>query len=89
MRPETRWVYEWEDPHFYTMLIQEWQTTASWTGYTWQDYKANLLRERGINVMSIAEYQMATKWGSSLSKFNVELLLMCNCVETMSLSIWV
>jgi hypothetical protein len=58
MQLETRWVCEWEEPHFYTMLVQEWQTTASWTGY-----KDNLLRERGINVMSTAEYQMATQNG--------------------------
>jgi hypothetical protein len=24
MQQEMRWVYEWEDPHFYTMLVQEW-----------------------------------------------------------------
>ena len=28
MQPPTRWVYEWEDLHFYTMLVQEWQTTS-------------------------------------------------------------
>ena len=21
MQPPTRWMYEWEDPHFYTMLV--------------------------------------------------------------------
>jgi hypothetical protein len=63
MKPPTRWVYEWEDPHFYNMLLQQWQTTAAWTGQTWQDYKAELLRVQGLNVMSTAEYQMATKMG--------------------------
>jgi hypothetical protein len=56
MQPPTRWVYEWEDPHFYNMLLQQWQTTATWTGQTWQDYKAELLRVQGLNVMSTAEY---------------------------------
>jgi hypothetical protein len=63
MKPPTRWVYEWEDPHFYNMLLQQWQTTAAWTGQTWQDYKAELLRVQGLNVMSTAEYQMATQMG--------------------------
>jgi hypothetical protein len=56
-------VYEWEDPHFYNMLLQQWQTTAAWAGQTWQDYKAELLRVQGLNVMSTAEYQMATQMG--------------------------
>jgi hypothetical protein len=45
------------------MLIQQWETTAAWTGQTWQDYKAELLRVQGLNVMSTAEYQMATQMG--------------------------
>jgi protein-disulfide isomerase-like protein with CxxC motif len=56
-------VYEWEDPHFYNMLLQQWQKTAAWTGQTWQDYKAELLRVQGLNVMSTVEYQMATQMG--------------------------
>jgi hypothetical protein len=56
-------VYEWEDPHFYNMSLQQWQTTAAWTGKTWQDYKAELLKVQGLNVMSTAEYQMATQMG--------------------------
>jgi hypothetical protein len=24
MQPPTRLVYEWEDPHFYNMLLQQW-----------------------------------------------------------------
>ena len=75
MQPPTRWVYEWEDPHFYTILVQEWETTSAWTGQSWQDYKADLLRVRGLNVMSIIEYQMASQMGCSHSY--VELLLMC------------
>ena len=63
MQPPTRWVYEWEDPHFYTMLVQEWQTTSAWTGQTWQHYKAELLRVRGIALMSNAEYQTASQMG--------------------------
>ena len=45
-----REVYEWEDPYFYTMLVQEWETTSAWTGQIWQHYKAELLRVRGIAV---------------------------------------
>jgi hypothetical protein len=62
-QPLTRWVYEWEDPHFYNMLLQQWQTTTAWTGQTWQDYKAEFLRVQGLNVMSTVEYQMATQMG--------------------------
>jgi hypothetical protein len=56
-------VYKWEDPQIYAMLIQQWETTAAWTGQTWQDYKAELLRVQGLNVMSTAEYQIATQMG--------------------------
>ena len=63
MQPPTRCVYEWEDPYFYTMLVQEWETTSAWTGQTWQDYKAELLKVRGLNVMSTAEYQMTSQMG--------------------------
>jgi hypothetical protein len=51
-QPQTTWVYEWEDPDFYNMLVGEWQTTSAWTGLTWQQYKGELLRTRGLNVMS-------------------------------------
>ena len=44
MQPPMRWVYEWQDPHWYAMLLQEWQTTSAWTGQTWQDFKAELLQ---------------------------------------------
>jgi hypothetical protein len=44
------------------MLLQEWQTTSSWTGQTWQDFKAELLQRQGLNVMSIAEYEMAKQY---------------------------
>jgi hypothetical protein len=56
-------VYEWEDPQFYAMLLQQWETTTAWTGQTWQDYKTELLRVQGLNVMSTAEHQMATQMG--------------------------
>jgi hypothetical protein len=36
---------------------------SSVAGQTWQDYKAELLRVQGLNVMSTAEYQMATQMG--------------------------
>jgi hypothetical protein len=63
MQPPTRWVYEWQDPYFYTMLVCEWQTTWLWTGQTLQDYKAELLRLRGLNVMFTAEYKMVSQMG--------------------------
>ena len=50
-------------PYFYTMLVQECETTSAWTGQTWQHYKAELLRVRGIAVMSTAEYQTASQMG--------------------------
>jgi hypothetical protein len=59
----TRWVYEWEDPQFYTMLVQEWETTLAWTDQTLQDYKAELLRVRGLNVMSTTKYQIVSQMG--------------------------
>jgi hypothetical protein len=62
-QPQTTWVYEWEDPKFYNMLVGEWQTTSTWTGLTGQQYKGELLRTRGLNVMSIAEYHSATQMG--------------------------
>jgi hypothetical protein len=51
------------------------QTTAAWTGQTWQDYKAELLRVQGLNVMSTAEYQMATQMGV-FPFLSVDLLLL-------------
>jgi hypothetical protein len=50
-------------PHFYNMLVSEWQTTSAWTGLTWQQYKGELLRVRGLNVMSIAEHRSASQNG--------------------------
>jgi hypothetical protein len=37
MQPPTKWVYEWEGPHFYTMIVHDWETTLAWTGQSWQD----------------------------------------------------
>ena len=48
---------------FYTMLVQKWETTSAWTGQTWQHYKAELLRVRGIAVMSTTEYQTTSQMG--------------------------
>jgi hypothetical protein len=58
-----QWVFEWEDPHFYEMLVTEWETTAAWTGQSWQDFKSELLSRRGINLMSLEEYTEATRMG--------------------------
>ena len=54
-----QWVYEWENPEFYNMLLSQWQTTAAWTGQTWEEYKAALLATRGIALMSTIEHHMA------------------------------
>jgi hypothetical protein len=62
-QPQTTWVYELEDSDFYNMLVGEWQTTSVWTSLTWQQYKGELLRTRGLNVMSITEYHSATQLG--------------------------
>jgi hypothetical protein len=66
-------VYELEDPHFYNKLVSEWQKTSAWTGLIWQQYMAELLRVRGLNVMAIVEYQSASQMGVFLS--SIELLL--------------
>jgi hypothetical protein len=62
MQPPMRWVYEWQDPHWYNMILQEWQTTSAWTGQTWQEFKAELLQRQGLNVMSTAEFEMARQY---------------------------
>jgi hypothetical protein len=41
------------------MLMSEWQTTAAWMGQTWDDYKASLLENCRIALMSINDYHMA------------------------------
>jgi hypothetical protein len=40
------------------MLVFEWQTTAVWTGQTWEDYKASLLANQCIVLMSVNDYNM-------------------------------
>jgi hypothetical protein len=45
MQPPTRWVYEWEDPHFYTMLFQQWQTKIVWTGPLGESEKSERIPE--------------------------------------------
>lgn len=55
----TRWVYEWEDPEYYQMLVESWSTTSAWTGQTWVEYKAQLMRDQGIMLLSTEEYNMA------------------------------
>jgi hypothetical protein len=49
---------EWESMGFYSMLVSEWQTTAAWTGQTWDDYKASLMVNHCIVLMSIKDYHM-------------------------------
>ena len=55
-QPPVRWVHEWIDQEFYEMLYSEWQTTAHWTGQTWHEYKAELLRCQGIMLVSTKDY---------------------------------
>ena len=57
-QPSPTWVYEWQDPSFYNMMVSEWQTTAAWMGQSWQDYKAALLSTHEIAIMSTEEYNM-------------------------------
>jgi hypothetical protein len=45
------------------MLLQQWETTAAWTGQTWQYYKAELLRVQGLNLISTVEYLMVIQMG--------------------------
>jgi hypothetical protein len=55
---DVRWVYEWESPEFYSMLVFEWQTTTAYTGQTWDDYKASLIANHRITLMSVNDYHM-------------------------------
>jgi hypothetical protein len=41
------------------MLVELWSTTSTWTGQTWTEYKAQLMREQGIMLLSTEEYNMA------------------------------
>ena len=52
----TRWVNEWEDPELFEQLHSQWATTADWTGQTWNDYKAGLLQNHGIMLVSTEDY---------------------------------
>jgi hypothetical protein len=40
------------------MLVSEWQTTVAWTGQIWDDYKASLMANRRITLMSVNDYHM-------------------------------
>ncbi|TVU34001.1 hypothetical protein EJB05_15822, partial [Eragrostis curvula] len=51
-QPTQKVVYQWEDPDFYNMLMDQWRTTAAWTGQTWLEYKAELLATQGLVLMS-------------------------------------
>jgi hypothetical protein len=52
----TRWVYLWVDPELYNMCYQNWQITAEWINFTWQEHKAHLLQTQSIMLMSMEEY---------------------------------
>jgi hypothetical protein len=55
---DVQWVYEWESLKFYSMLISEWQTTSAWMRQIWDDYKASLIANHRIALMSINDYHM-------------------------------
>src|SRR6266508_3797830 len=59
-QPQTKWVYESQDPQFYEMLLTQWRTTAPWTGRSWTEYRAHLLQTEGIMLMSTEEYNNAS-----------------------------
>jgi hypothetical protein len=56
---DVQWVYEWESPEFYSMLVSEWQTTAAWMGQTWDENKAILMANHRIALMSVNNYHVA------------------------------
>ncbi|XP_066162205.1 uncharacterized protein [Oryza sativa Japonica Group] len=63
--PATTWVYEWQEPQWYAQLYAQWQTTSSWTGQSWEEYKAGLLHSHGLMLMSTEEYNMAyNQWNA-------------------------
>jgi hypothetical protein len=41
------------------MFVFEWQTIAAWTRQTWNDYKASLMANHRITLMSVNDYHMA------------------------------
>jgi hypothetical protein len=55
---DVQWVYEWENPEFYSMLVSEWQIIATWTGQSWEEYKVSLLATQRIALMSTIEHHM-------------------------------
>ena len=59
--PPVTWVYEWQEPKWYAQLYAQWQTTVQWTGESWHDYKATLLRNQSLMLMSTEEYYMANQ----------------------------
>jgi GTP cyclohydrolase I len=54
-----QWINEYENPEFYNMLVQQWQTTAAWTRQTWEEYNVQLLATQGIALLSTIEHHMA------------------------------
>jgi hypothetical protein len=56
---DVQWVYEWESSEFYSILVSEWQTNVTWIGQTWDDYKASLMTNHHIMLMSINDYHIA------------------------------
>jgi hypothetical protein len=55
---DVQWVYKWDSPEFYSMLVSEWQTTAAWTRQIWDDYKTSLMANQYIVLTSVNDYHM-------------------------------
>jgi GTP cyclohydrolase I len=53
-----QWVYKYENLEFYSILVEQWQTTIAWTGQTWEEYNAQLLARQGITLLSTIEHHM-------------------------------
>jgi hypothetical protein len=47
----------WE--HGANVLVQQWQTTSTWTGQTCEEYKTQLLVTQGITLLSNIEHYMS------------------------------
>jgi hypothetical protein len=49
-----RWVYQWEKPKYYQMLVDSGSMTYAWTVQTWAEYNnAQLMCEQVIMLLSL------------------------------------
>lgn len=54
----TNYIYQWQQPEYYEMLYQDWQTRSLWSGQSWEDYKAQLHATQGIMLISTWDYNV-------------------------------